>query len=161
MLIFESVSTDSSMGKKQLIESDFFEGYRLIGIVCSLPDFRLSYFINRETGLFLKKQKNFSLTETKNPVFSWYFYHHEEQHRQFFLIQNKNQSELLLATLANFDYLLLMYGNFTDVATQELLKKLRHISYVTAAFEQKLSQIKQADLLIVRNEEQVTANAIQ
>jgi len=144
------------MAKKQFIESNFFEGYRLIGIVCGLPDFRISHFINRETELFLKKKKNFSLSEPRQPVFSWYFYHQEEQHRQFFLIQNKNKAELLMPSLNNFDYLLLMYGNFSDKIIEELLQKLRRIPYITAAYDQNLATIKEGDLLIARNEQHTT-----
>ncbi|UBM62345.1 IPExxxVDY family protein [Candidatus Sulfidibacterium hydrothermale] len=148
------------MAKKQFIESNFFEGYRLIGIVCGLPDFRLSHFINREIGLALKKHQNFSLSEDQKPVFSWYFYHQEEQHRQFFLIQNKNKAELLLPSLNNFDYLLLTYGNFSDATIEELLQQLRRIPYITAAYEQDLAALKQGDLLIARNEQHTTADSV-
>jgi len=144
------------VARKRYLESDFFEGYTLIGIVCSLPDFRVSFFINRHLHLALKKYAPFSLNPEEKPVFSWYHHAEEALRRDFFLIQNKNNTTLLLPSLTKFDYILLVYGNIPDSFPEKILSALRATPYISAAFEQELSQLKNSDLLIERNEQHAT-----
>ncbi len=144
------------MAKKRYLESDFFEGYSLIGIVCGLPDFRISYFINRHLHLHLRKYAPFSLTPDKQPLFSWYHYEQETMRRNFFLMQNKNGADFLLHALRKFDYLLLLYGNIPAGYPQKILADLRTTPYITAAYEQNLAQLKNTDLLIAQNEHHAT-----
>jgi len=140
------------MSKKRYLEGDFFEGYSLLGIVCGLPDFRATHFINRHCHLDLMKYRDFSLTDEKYASFSWYYFSNEELRRDYYLIQNKNGMDILLPGLRNFDYLLLMYGNVTTSYLEELLVTLRNTPYVTAVFEQDLNKLKNGDLLIEKNE---------
>ncbi len=140
------------MTKKRYLEGDFFEGYSLMGILCGLPDFRATHFINQYGGLNLVKHNDFSLTQKKNTAFSWYYFGNEELRRNYYLIQNKNGTETLMPSLRNFDYLLLIYGNITTQYTEELLIALRKTPYVTAVFEQDLNKVKNGDLLIEKNE---------
>ncbi len=140
------------MGKKRYLESDFFEGYSLIGIVCGLPDFRVTHFINRHGHLNLKKYGDFSLSGQKTPAFSWFHFSDKALRREYFFIQNKNGTDILLSDLRNFDYLLLLYGNLSPAYLDEFLSALRQTPHVVAAFEQDFNRIKNGDLLIEQNE---------
>jgi hypothetical protein len=140
------------MVKKIHLEGDFSEGYYLTGIVCSLPDFRMAYFINRQLQIQLKKYEDFSFFGGKEQAFSWYHFFDNAQRREYFLIQNKRKEEILLPDLRNFDYLLLLYGNFSTAFREELLSKLRRTPAVAAAFFQDINQVKNGDMLIELNE---------
>ncbi len=140
------------MAKKRYLKGDFFEGYSLLCIVCGLPDFRATHFINQYGGFELKKYKHFSLSPEKEVAFSWYYFSNRELRRDYYLILNKNRAEILMPALHNFDYLLLLYGNITAQYLGELLAALRKTPYVTAVFEQDLDKLKNGDLLIERNE---------
>ncbi len=140
------------MAKKRYLKSDFFEGYTLLGIVCGLPDFRTTHFINQYGGFDFKKYEDFSLSQRKEAAFSWYYFSNEEMRRDYFLIQNKNGADILLPALRNFDYLLLMYGSIAAQYLGELLPLLRNAPNVTAVFEQDLNKVKNGELLIEKNE---------
>ncbi len=140
------------MAKKRYLEGDFIEGYSLLCIVCGLPDFRASHFINQHCGFDLKKYKHFSLSQEKDAAFSWYYFSNKELRRDYYLILNKNGTEILMPALRNFDYLLLLYGNITAQYRGELIAALRKTPYVTAVFEQDLNRLKDSDLLIEKNE---------
>ncbi len=149
------------MAKKRYLKSDFFEGYSLLGIVCGLPDFRTTHFINQYGGFDFKKYEDFSLSQKKETAFSWYYSSNEEMRRNYFLIQNKNGADILMPALRNFDYLLLLYGNITVQYLGDLLSALRNIPNVTAVFEQDLNKIKNSDLLIEKNELHTLKQGIQ
>ncbi len=140
------------MAKKRYLKGDFFEGYSLFGIVCGLPDFRTTYFINQHGGFGFKKYKDFSLLQEKDTAFSWYYFSNEQMRRDYFLIQNRIGAHILMPALRNFDYLLLMYGNITVQYLGKLLPALRNTPNVTAVFEQDLNKIKNGELLIEKNE---------
>lgn len=149
------------MGKKRFLEGDFFEGYTLLGIVCGLPDFRITHFINQQAHLDLKKYRDFSLNGEPENRFSWYHYENEELRRDYYLIQNKRGTSVLLPDLRNFDYLLLLYGNIPPSYREEILAVLRNTPYITAAFEQDLNNLKNGDLLIVKNEHHASEQKTQ
>jgi len=149
------------MTKKRYLQGDFFEGYSLLGIICGLPDFRATHFINQYGGFDFKKYKDFSLSQETDASFSWYYFNNEELRRDYFLIQNKNRTRTLIPALHNFDYLLLMYGNITAQYLGELLAALRKMPYVTAVFEQDLNTLKKGDLLIEKNELHALKQGIQ
>ena len=149
------------MAKKRYLKSDFFDGYSLLGIVCGLPDFRATHFINQYGSFDFKKYKNFSLSQEKDTAFSWYYFSNEGMRRDYYLIQNKNGTDLLLPILRNFDYLLLMYGNITVQYLDELLPVLRNTPNVTAVFEQDLGKLKNSSLFIEKNELHILQQTIQ
>ncbi len=149
------------MVKKRILQSDFFEGYSLIGIVCGLPDFRMAYFINLQAHLNLKKYRDFSLARDTKGAFSWYQHKNEELRRHYFLIQNKKDAAVLLPALRNFDYLLLLYGNIPSSYLEEILTALRKTPYITAAFVQDLNKLKNGDLLIAQNERHAPGHKAQ
>ena len=149
------------MAKKRYLEGNFFEGYSLLGIICGLPDFRATHFINQYGSFYFKKHEPFSLSQESDTSFSWYYFNNEELRRDYYLIQNKNGTETLMQALRNFDYLLLMYGNITAQYLGELLSALRKMPYVTAVFEQDLNTLKNGDLLIEKNELHALKQGIQ
>jgi len=149
------------MAKKRYLEGDFFEGYSLLGIVCGLPDFRATHFINHHGNFDFKKYKDFSLFQEKETAFSWYYFSNEELRHDYFLIQNKEGTEILMPALRNFDYLLLMYGNITTQYLGNLLATLRKTPYVSAVFVQDLGKLKNGSLLIEKNEFHALKQGIQ
>jgi hypothetical protein len=138
------------MAKKQYLESDFYEGYSLLSIVCGLPDYRLAHYINLHAQIELQKFDDFIFD--RQAAFSWYSYTDQEQRRSYFLMQNKKDENLLLPSLRRFDYLLLLYGNFIPLYLNDLMANLRTIPYVTAVFAYPLLHVKKGDMLIQQNE---------
>ncbi len=140
------------MTKKRYLEGNFFEGYSLLGLVCGLPDFRVTHFINQYGSFDFKKYRNFSLSQENETSFSWYYFSYEELRHDYYLIQNKADTAMLMPELRDFDYLLLMYGNITAQYIDQLITSLRKIPYVTAVFELNLNKLKNGDLFIEKNE---------
>lgn len=149
------------MAKKSYLEGNFSEGYSLFGIVCGLPDFRATHFLNQYGNLNLKKYNDFSLLQQPKTGFSWYAFSNEEMRRDYYLIQNKNRTKILMPALRNFDYLLLMFGNFTTPYLEEFLTALRKTPHVAAVFKQDLNSLKNGDLLIEKNELHAIKQKIQ
>jgi hypothetical protein len=132
------------MAKKLQVSGNFTEGYHLLAIVSNLPDYRLSYFINDYWNIGLKKYTDFD-PDFSGSGFSWYYCLDDDREISYYLFANKSQGMLLKKELKQFDYLLLMKGNFANHFYDEKTVQLRKVPQIIGVFPQDLQKLKNMD----------------
>jgi len=135
------------MAKKILEPGDLTEGYHMLAIVSNLPDYRLSYFINEQWKICLKKFADFKPDPTIKG-FSWYYFPDEDHEITYYLISNKNQGILLNKELKQFDYIILVKGSFTVHFFHDMILQLRQIPQIIAVFQQDMKKLKNVNMLL-------------
>ena len=78
------------MAVKKLLLDDFFEEeqYILIGIHCTLEDYRLAFLINQVLDIRLKRKQEDVKFSKDNSSFSLYEFNQEKQHIIYYLVAN-------------------------------------------------------------------------
>ena len=103
------------MAKKLQLRSEPESEYQLIGIVCMLKDYRLTYHLNKHLFLDLVKKDDLN-AEAINPGkavnISFYYFEETGNRIKFYLIGNKNENGMLLSEFRQADYFLLINGLF-------------------------------------------------
>ncbi len=123
------------------------EKIHLVGVVCHIPDYRLSHFINSYLNLRLKKFGDFS-PSFQSLSYSWYYYFHEEFRSHFYLIANRGEGSYLLPQLKNFDYLFFVKGAIPEENMVHTVTLLRNTPTISAAYTQEITKIKRYDELL-------------
>jgi hypothetical protein len=140
------------MAKKILLhtrsEPAFFT---LIGISCQLMDYRLIHALNKDLGSSFSKEEDFRTEETpKRPAasFSLYHYRDDDNRNTYYLISNKSQEIMLLPELKHTDFFMLIEGVFRNPAKENLLRTIRSIPRVMAAFEVNIRDVKSPETFL-------------
>lgn len=145
---------------------DFYEdNFDLIGINTSLPNYRLSYFINKFSHLYLERV-NYNLTINNDiPDLSFVLYEFKDSVYQceWFLIQNtcKVKSEsfgifreeqetkhYLIPEFKNIDYFIKVEGCTQEVLIQKQVQILNTIPLISTAYLMDKNKIKTKEVLI-------------
>ncbi len=136
------------MGKK-LFQIDYFDGYHLLGIVTHLKDYRLAYFLNRETGSGFAKFEDLCVGDNKEEdCYSLYRYHRKEDHITFYLISNANNTHKLIPSKKEMDYFLLIKDAVGNGIAGEMAGQIRKIKNIVAVFKLDMNTIKDMELLL-------------
>lgn len=125
--------------------------YTLIGISCHYKDYRLSFLLNHYLDFNLSRLDDLSVLSAgrKEPAdFSFYFYKDEDQRNTFFLVSNRSLEYVLVPETKQLDFLLIIEGEFNRNRKDAVLKSIRSIPSVLAAYELKLSEIKNYETLL-------------
>lgn len=160
------------MAVKKLILDDFFEEeeFSLIGIHCTIEDYRLAFQLNKSLNIKLKREDkdidNFKL-KTNYPIFEW---EDDEQFKTWSLVSNSckvlyKQQNDNIESLFNFtetsikthhlvsEYskanFLLKINNELDLKREKLiLDKILNIDQVITAYSIDVTNLKSKDQLI-------------
>lgn len=135
------------MAKKLKVTGDFTEGYHMLAIASNLPDYRLSYFINEQWKIGLKKFADFT-PDSGGEGFSWYYFLDDDHEISYYLISNKSQGAILNKALKQFDYLLLLKGSFAVHFYRDMVLQLRQIPQIVGVFQQDLKNLKNMDVFL-------------
>jgi hypothetical protein len=135
------------MAKKLQVSGDIREGFHLLSMVSSFADYRISFFINNNLGIMLKKYADFVPEPDKTP-FSWFYFYDTDLHIYYYLFANKSQGRNLIPELKQFDYLLFIKGSLPEDLYNEKAAKLRATQGIQAVFRQDIMKIKNTDLLL-------------
>jgi hypothetical protein len=125
------------MAKKSLLEPAYEPVDLLLGITTTLRDYRLAHFLNKALGIDLKSIDDLPVyieklqRITRFPLF-WHY--HKHLRSDFFLTANSNGELLMLPTLKNFNYFLIVKGDAPDNHFDEVPKRLRDIQGIQAVF---------------------------
>ena len=136
------------MVKKQLFQIDYFEGYHLLAIVTHLKDYRLAFFLNRETGSRFAKYEDLCVGDDKKDCYSLYRFHRKEDHITFYLISNANEARKLIPSKKEIDYFLLIKDAVGNGIAGEMTGQIRNIKNVMAVFKMDMSTVKDMELLL-------------
>jgi hypothetical protein len=134
------------MVKKQLFQIDYFDGYHLLAIVTHLKDYRLAFFLNRETESQFARYEDLCVGDDK--CYSLYRYHRKEDHITFYLISNTNEIRKLIPSKKEVDYFLLIKDAVGNGIAGEMVGQIRKIKNVMAVFKIDMTSVKDMDLLL-------------
>jgi hypothetical protein len=138
------------MAKKLSIDIDYFEGYQMLGIVSSLKDYTLAFYINTKLDIELKKYNDIRFSDKSDNIygFSWYYFFNNHVSAKIYLISNKSASARLIPSKKQMDYFML-FKDFSNIGfATSSIQNIRKINNVMAVFNLDLNNIKDADLFI-------------
>ncbi len=141
--------------------------YQLIGIHCSLEDYRLAYILNLHLHLDFKRCK-FDIdfkNKKQDASFSLYEYFNEATDNSWYLIsnvyktkiKNNNKASLfsenetrirLISEKKRVDYFLKIEGNFCEESMKQLTEKMNTISQIITSYTIDANQLKSKEVLI-------------
>jgi hypothetical protein len=127
---------------KLTIEYDY--DFTLVGISCHEKDYRIAWALNNKLKTELKKTEDLKIELKKNTsptLFPFYEYIDEEAFREYFLIGNRGGKGMLIPEQKQVDYFLMIRGSYTDADKNNLLKQLKDINIVLAAYDIDANQL--------------------
>lgn len=134
------------MAKRRLIsEPASYPDVSIIGISSQLKDYRLAFFINRETGLRLGKIDDLPVysekedTTTEFPIFT---YHDTAKRLDHFLMANNNAGFRIFPAYKQADFLLMIKGLTEAESVLKLTGILKKINGIQLAFSLDNDKIK-------------------
>jgi len=128
------------MAKKTLFKLQFESDFRLVGLVCNESDYRFCWLLNSQLGYDFRRVSSFEFMPAKSQTlsrFSVYEYDREDSlYFSLYLVNNRSHDgSLLFGTPAGLDFLLLAKADEGRFHLPDLLKKLRMVSQLQAAFQ--------------------------
>ena len=138
--------------KKKIIKLFIDTDFRIIGISTRLSAHKLSWLLNSELTTDFKQIDDLILKSTD----SYTDLHHavyEYSTRTgitYKLIENKNNTSILIKKLNNIDYLLKIEGDFSEKNTELLVKRIREIENIIACLNIQTQTFKQKELDLIR-----------
>ncbi len=148
------------MVKKLSLDIDYTAEFSFIGISCHLKDYRLSFFINQECGLNLRRIEDFMQEDEQKQSITYplFYYKCPETNNNFCLISNHHSEKKLIPALKQFDYFLLIQNNLPPNKKKNLISNLKKIKNLLAVYEIEFSKLKNINQLLVDLELQLIEN---
>lgn len=140
------------MAKKHKLNFTPEYNFVLVGISSHENDYRLSWAINTALGLELAKTENLvilSKTSTVKAAFSRFTYLDQESMTTYNLISNRSHDAYYIEELRTMDYFLIVDGENDESGRAALLKKVKSIGIVHAAFSLEPASLKSKANLIL------------
>ncbi|HUH73064.1 MAG TPA: IPExxxVDY family protein [Chitinophagales bacterium] len=151
------------MAAKNIIREKeaFYKNYKILGLVTQVSLHRLAWLLNhefdwdlvREGELIIKDNCSIlvkiddELKENEQlPQFPIQSYYEEGDRYQVDLIDNKNGSSAFLPELKQFDYILLLHGEF-DYLPQDLIARMNRFDHIQIVANIEHIKIKNKNLL--------------
>ena len=125
------------MAKKSILEPAYEPVDLFLGITATLRDYRIAHFLNKALGIDLKSIEDLPVYVEKlqhAARFPLFWHYHKRLRSDFFLAANSNGEILMLPTLKNFNYFLIVKGDAPDNHFDEVPKLLRDIPGIQAVY---------------------------
>lgn len=131
-------------------ELDF--DFILIAISCPLKDYRICHFINKHTGLNLRKSEDYRLPAPQPGTmwaFSFYTSLSDLVETEYYFLSNKGEENgYLIPEMKNTDYFLLIKNFIDQEDLDSLLNALNAIPDVVVASEIPANKLRSKENLI-------------
>ncbi len=109
-----------------------------MGVFCQEKDYRFAWILNTYLQFRFRKVKDFEFyppKETSPFIFSVYSFDQADMNRTFFLVSNRSvQGNRLFDKPPALDYIFLVKADAFRFDFSEMLKKIRGLKQVTAAY---------------------------
>ncbi|MFN2394264.1 MAG: IPExxxVDY family protein [Bacteroidales bacterium] len=126
------------MAKKTLFRLEFETDFRVVGVFCPEKDYRFCWLLNNKLDFNFRRATDFTDITGKSEsaeLHSVYLYERESLQRTYFLVNNRsNEGSRLFSNPAGLDFLLLVKADDSRFNYNQLLKKIRALPQVTAAY---------------------------
>ncbi len=129
------------MSKKLILDFDLKDEYGIIAISYHQPDYRLSFFLNKNLNLRLLKCANFQYTPPqKHEAYAFSLSHcsNTDMHMEYYLLSNRNKDGILFPQYRQADYFLIICG----------INILRQMYKMNDSLDEIISGIKQIPNLL-------------
>lgn len=125
--------------------------FSLLGISSHENDYYLSWAINHNIGLKLKRVKTLSVFSKHldaDQDFSVYSYEDHEAVILYNLVSNSGENGFLFPELRNIDFFLQIYGEISENFLEDIISKLKKIDIISTCFHLELKNLKSPDKLL-------------
>jgi len=119
--------------------------FRLVGISSHENDYRLVWSINNQLRMEFIRAENLVVHHAKlnaELAFSRFLYADEDRMHNYTLISNRCPDGFLFPEIRNFDFIIQVSGNMTNVDEKEFIKKLKTVDVISASFALKPEKLK-------------------
>ena len=134
------------MARRKLIsEPSSFPDLSIIGINSQLKDYRLAFFLNKDTGLSLNRMNDLPVYAEKEdllPEYPLYYCHQPNQRAHFYLLGNNHAVTKIIPAYKQADFLLMVRGQLEPENIINLTQSIRKINGVQLVFNIELSKVK-------------------
>ena len=134
------------MAKLKLItKTPSYPDLAIIGINSQLKDYRLAFFLNKDSDLSLNRLNDlpvFAEKENLMPEYPLFYCHHSSQRAHFFLLGNNHAVSKIIPVYKQADYLLMVRGQLEPEEIVSLTQNIRRINGVQLVFNIDLLKVK-------------------
>jgi len=137
--------------KKLVLEIEPDYDFRLMGIVCSLPGYKLGWLFNQSLTFDLSRDEDIEVhlpRKKETASFEFYQFKDDEQRLEYYFLSNKSLGNYLVAEMKQVDYWLLIKGLFENLNEPRLLAKVKAIQQIQTAFYVDIESLKSKENLI-------------
>lgn len=130
--------------KKLFLESAFDYDFVLFGIVSQEKAYRLAWLINNHCGYQLVREDDHTFWDEDGKVnasYTLFSYKDQINHLYFYLLENKDESNVLIPELRNLNYFMMVQGAlefFSPEQARNTFKDINEIQLVTEIDQHKL-----------------------
>ena len=129
------------------LEEDY--DFELVGICSHAKDYRLSWEVNKALELDLEKDENYEINiKGDNQSYSFFSFIDEENHVEYYLINNRCSNGILIPEEKKADYFLLIRGVLRGGQKEELINRVGEIKNVLTTYEIEVDQLKSKSNLL-------------
>ncbi|GAB4132915.1 MAG: hypothetical protein Fur0041_04660 [Bacteroidia bacterium] len=136
---------------KLKLEIEYDYDFILIGISCHEKPYRLAWAVNNELGITLERSELLSISLKKNEAPSGFVnfnFEHPDHEVSYTLVQNRSETGMLIPELSQADYFLIARGPFGTSEQDEILRRMKAVSFVLTAFAVDPEQLKSKQNLL-------------
>lgn len=131
------------MVKKFELDIEYEYDFLLFGIVSTEKPYRLAWQINQVYPYDFERINDYQVELNDKPCsFFTYRFIHEENHTTYFILSNKDDNQLLLPDLKNFDYLVLISGATDFFDTEKFKDDLNSVRGIQLIYSIDVNTIK-------------------
>ena len=134
------------MAKLKLIsKTPSYPDLAIIGINSQLKDYRLAFFLNKDTDLSLNRLNDlpvFAEKENLLPEYPLFYCHQSRQRIHFYLLGNNHITSKIIPVYKQADFLLMVRGQFEQENIVSLTQNIRKINGVQLVFNIDLLKVK-------------------
>ena len=140
------------MPKQKIIKLELNEDYDflMLGLVCTVKDYRLCHHINSIINIDMIRQDDIELKINKKgntDYFSFYeFVNGDEE--QYILIGNKGKTTSLINEYKSIDYFFIIKNQFFKNQNERITEKIKNIPFVLGVYSIDASSLKSRDNLL-------------
>jgi hypothetical protein len=129
------------------IEEDY--DFELVGICSHAKDYRLSWEMNKALEFDLEKDENYEINSKGDAQsYSFFSFIDDENHVEYYLINNRCSTGILIPEEKKCDYFLLIRGVLRGEQKGKLIQRIGEIKKVLTTYEIEVDQLKSKSNLL-------------
>ncbi len=139
------------MPTNKLHTSEKFEGITIM-FSCAEKDYRTAWALNKVLQFQLRQVDEIAAMQKGKEdliLFGCFEFEDEKKFRKWRLINNRVPSGILETDYKNLDYMLIGFGEFDFLEIEEIIRRMRSVRFITAAYNVSSETIKLKGLLMM------------